>query len=170
MRWYAAAGAAEFTCMETCRNPVWETLQADTVLLFCSDCTVSASLALLGYSFCRCMQADLCSILQTVALIKSWTRLNSTSFHFSTTKCVPVHFLNKLRFTLTFRILWLARPLINNILDSPTQYLANATIGTSLACQMREEYMFEKNYFRNLDLKGGKYWRYVISHATYACF
>ena len=47
--------------------------------------------------------------------------------HFATTKCVPVHFLIKLRF-------------------SPTQYLKNASCGTSLAFQMREEYCF-KTFF-----------------------
>ena len=39
---------------------------------------------------------------------------------------------------LLYKILLLPRPLIYNILDSPTQYLANATFGTSLAFQMKQ--------------------------------
>ena len=52
-------------------------------------------------------------------------------------------------------------PLIKNILDSSPRYRSNVTFGTSQAFQMREEYMFEKNNFWNLDFKGGKYWRYA---------
>ena len=35
---------------------------------------------------------------------------------------------------------------------------------------MREEVVFEENNLKKLDLNGGKQWRYVISHAIYACF
>ena len=52
---------------------------------------------------------------------------------------------------LLYAILW---PLIKNFLDSSPQYLSNVTFGTSLAFQMREEYMFETIYFWNLNLKG----------------
>ena len=52
--------------------------------------------------------------------------------------------------------LWLVRPLIKNIPDSSHQYLSNVTLGASLALQMREEYIFEKNSFLKLDLKGVK--------------
>ena len=55
---------------------------------------------------------------------------------------------------LLYAIMWLVRPLIKNILDSSPRYLPNVTFGTSLAFRMREEYIFEKNYFWNLDLKG----------------
>ena len=42
---------------------------------------------------------------------------------------------------LIYAILWLARPLIEKILDSPTQCLADATFGTSVAFQVRKEYI-----------------------------
>ena len=51
---------------------------------------------------------------------------------------------------------WLERPLIKNINDSYHQYISYVTFGASLAFQMREEYVFEKNIFKILDLKGGK--------------
>ena len=53
---------------------------------------------------------------------------------------------------LLYTILWLPRPLIKNILDSPTQYLANATFGTSLAFQMREEIGLKLIFFCIFDL------------------
>ena len=75
-------------------------------------------------------------------------RIPYIKLHFATTKCVLVHFLIKLRFTLT-------RPLIKNILDSPTQYLSNTTFATILALQRREEYIFEKKKFLKNLPKGG---------------
>ena len=62
------------------------------------------------------------------------------------------------------------KALIKNIPDSSHRYVSNVTFGASLAFLMREEYVYEKNYFWKLDLKGGELWRYAISRAIYAYF
>ena len=59
----------------------------------------------------------------------------------------------------TYAILLLARPLIKKIMDSTTQYLASTTLKRSLAFQIREEMMLEKNIFLYLDLNLGRFLR-----------
>ena len=67
--------------------------------------------------------------------------------------CQPI-FLKKQGTYSLYAKLWLVRPLIKNIPDSFHQYLSNVTFKASLSFQMREEYVFEKNYFWKLDLMG----------------
>ena len=52
--------------------------------------------------------------------------------------------------------------LLPNVLQMPP-------LKNSVAFQMREGYMFEKTSFKNVDLKGGKYWGYIIYQAIYKC-
>ena len=71
-----------------------------------------------------------------------YTQLKSSlsyiKLHFCTSKGVVVHFLNKIRHTPTIHNF-----VITKIHYSPTQYLANATFGTSVEFQMREEMRLE---------------------------
>ena len=67
--------------------------------------------------------------------------------------CLTI-FLKKQGTYSLYAKLWLERPLIKNINDSYHQNLSNITFGASLAFQMREEYVFEKNIFKNWTSRG----------------
>ena len=74
-------------------------------------------------------------------------RVRYIKIYFASMKCVRSIFSTNSGSLLFYTILWLAIPLIKDILDSPTQYLANATFGTSEVFQMEEKMILKKYWF-----------------------
>ena len=89
---------------------------------------------------CKLEQNLFCvKMVKKIYFLEGWTCY--IKVHFATRSVCRSMFSWNSGLHLLYAILWFARPLFKNILDSPTQYLANATFGIRLAFQMREEYM-----------------------------